>query len=713
MYRLIPVNSLTRDEAVAELKNLEEEISTCDQKYYEENESIIPDDEYDTLRQRLLDIETRFPYLKSENSPSDRVGILVSHKSRKVLHSVPMLSLDNVFAEEETRAFVDRIHRSLDLPSGSVVFYAEPKIDGVSLSLYYESGRLIRAATRGNGFEGEEVTDNVMTIPDIPKQLPEDVPQVMEIRGEVYMTKTDFQKLNERQVLENGKMFSNPRNATSGSLRHLDSSAVEKKRFLRFFAYSCPHALPGIPVNTQHDLLELMRAWGLPVGKSGKRCYSLEELIAYHAQVSAERESLDYCIDGVVYKVDAFDLQIRLGSSSRAPRWAVAHKLRAQVAMTTIQGIDIQVGRTGVLTPVARLHPVSLGGVSISSASLYNKEEITRLGIHIGDRVVIQRAGDVIPRVVEVVPGTRVSGSSPYVFPELCPCDLQSPVTFKTASRTATKGTVARCSGGLACPHQSVEWLKHFVSRSAFDIRGFGPKQVEFFFKDLELPVREPADIFTLCERDRSNDRKLKDRKGFGEQSVEVLFASIETARKVPLVRLIYSLGIPEVGEVTARLLANFYGSWDRFHAESIKIASDDPDAVAKIKGIDGVGDVAVTSIKSYFSLGRKRSCAERLIDQLSEITHVTPVVVDRGQEGKDSIYGKSVVFTGTLYKMTRSEAQAMAERLGARVSSTISSRTDVLVAGQNGGSKRDAALRLGIPIMSEEAWLDLVRSVF
>jgi DNA ligase (NAD+) len=691
----ITVNELTQAEAKAELKRLVAEIGAHDKRYYQEDAPTVSDAVYDALRRRNEAIEQRFPDLVHADSPSRRVGAAPAQKFAKVRHAVPMLSLGNAFSAEDVTEFVERIRKFLRLKEDEIVaFTAEPKIDGLSCSLRYERGVLVNGATRGDGFEGEDVTANVATIADIPKRLAgKSIPEICEIRGEVYMSHADFAALNRGQAAEGKQVFANPRNSAAGSLRQLNPS-ITASRPLRFFAYSYGQ-MSGMPAKTQSGMLEWLEQIGFVVNPLTTVCRSVPELLAFHADMERRRATLGYDVDGVVYKVDRLDWQQRLGFVSRNPRWAVAHKFAAEKAATVIRKIDVQVGRTGALTPIARLEPVTVGGVVVSSATLHNEEEIERLGVREGDTVTIQRAGDVIPQVLGVVPDTR-RGARPYRMPTECPCPLHTPVVREIIAG-GEEGARSRCTGELACPFQKIEHLKHFVSRRAFDIEGLGEKQIELFFE--REWVQEPAQIFTLEERNR--EIKLETEEGFGEVSVKNLFNSIRARRAISLERFIYALGMRQVGETTARALARGYSSWLAFHDAALRVASADAAARADMDTLDQIGDTVIDSIATYFGEKHNRGIVERLVAQVN--------ISDAEKPASDSpIAGKTVVFTGALEKMTRDEAKAMAERLGAKVAGSVSAKTDYLVAGPGAGSKLAKAKEAGVAVLTEEEWFQL-----
>ncbi|MBL9050501.1 MAG: NAD-dependent DNA ligase LigA [Tabrizicola sp.] len=698
-----PVEELTEAEARAELARLAQAIAAANTAYHMLDAPEISDAEYDALKQRNTAVEARFPALKRADSPSDQVGAAVADGFGKIAHRVRMLSLENAFASEDVADFDDRVRKFLG-HSGVLSYTAEPKIDGLSLSLRYESGVLIQAATRGDGEVGENVTENARTIADIPQRLT-GAPEVLEVRGEVYMSHADFAALNARAVAAGDKTFANPRNAAAGSLRQLDA-AITASRPLRFFAYSWGELSQPL-ANTQFEAIQRLKALGFQTNPLTVLCDGPETLLTHYRLIESQRATLGYDIDGVVYKVNDLALQARLGFRSSTPRWAIAHKFPAELAWTELLGIDIQVGRTGALSPVARLKPVTVGGVVVSNATLHNEDYIAgrdsrsqeiRGGkdIRVGDWVQVYRAGDVIPKVADVDLSRRKSDAQPYVFPILCPeCGSEA--------HREEGDSVRRCTGGLICPAQAVERLKHFVSRSAFDIEGLGAKQVEMFFKDQTLPVKTPAEIFTLASRDSANPlQKLKNRDGFGEVSAAKLFAAIEARRTIPLDRLIFSLGIRHVGEVAAGLLARHYSTWEAFESAATEARPGNA-AWAELTAIDGVGAVMAQSLVDAFAnLGERAA-----IDALAGELNIQPVRA-RGPV-ESPVAGKTVVFTGTLEKMTRAEAKARAEALGAKVAGSVSAKTDLVIAGPGAGSKAKEAERLGVEIIDEDAWLRLI----
>ncbi|HEY1362820.1 MAG TPA: NAD-dependent DNA ligase LigA [Xanthobacteraceae bacterium] len=695
--RKLPTDRLTEAQARSELQRLADEIAAHDRRYYQEDAPIVSDAEYDALRRRNEEIEARFPSLVRADSPSRRVGAQPSQKFAKVRHAVPMLSLGNALSDQEVTDFVDRVRRFLRLPAeAKVVFTAEPKIDGLSCSLRYEGGRLVRAATRGDGSEGEDVTANVRTLEDVPAQLRgKDLPDICEARGEVYMTKSAFLKLNERQRSEGRQVFANPRNSAAGSLRQLDPS-ITAARPLGFFAYGWGE-MSDMPAPTQSGMVNWFAARGFKINPLMRLCDSIDAMLAFHREIEVQRASLDYDIDGVVYKLDRIDWQQRLGFVSRNPRWAIAHKFPAEKAMTVVKAIDIQVGRTGALTPVAKLEPVTVGGVVVQNATLHNADEIARLDVRVGDTVTIQRAGDVIPQVLGVVLERRPRGAKPYAFPRHCPCPLRSAVV-RDETAAGAEGAVARCTGELACPYQKVEHLKHFVSRRAFDIEGLGEKQIELFFE--QGWIKEPADIFTLEARNARIG--LERQEGFGEVSVRNLFNAIRARRAITLDRFIYALGMRHVGETTARALARGYLSWRAFHDACRKIAAGDPETRAELDNLDQIGGTVIDSIAAYFGEAHNRGMIERLVAQVK--------ILDVEKSAADTaVAGKTVVFTGSLEQMTREEAKAMAERLGAKVAGSVSKKTDYVVAGPGAGSKLGKAREAGVTVLSEDEWFALI----
>ena len=680
--------------ARAEHARLADEIAGHDKRYYVEDEPTISDADYDALRRRYEALEARYPELAGADSLTRKVGAAPSEKFGKVKHAAPMLSLGNVFSDAEVHEFVARVRRFLGLGEDAPLdFTAEPKIDGLSCSLRYEKGELVQAATRGDGFEGEDVTANVKTIAEIPHRLKGAAPDVLEARGEIYMTHADFAALNARQAEAGEKIFANPRNAAAGSLRQLDP-AMTAKRPLHFFAYAWGEA-SALPAETQAGVVAAFAAMGLPTNPRMTRCASVEEMLAVYRGLEADRAWLGYDIDGVVYKVDDIALQTRLGFVSRAPRWAVAHKFPAERATTVLRDIEIQVGRTGALTPVARLDPVTVGGVVVSNATLHNEDEIARKDIRIGDTVIVQRAGDVIPQILGFVAEKRPAEAQPYAMAHVCPACGSA--ALRESDEKGEADVVRRCTGGLVCPAQAVERLKHFASRNAFDIEGLGDKQIALFF-EMGL-IRTPADIFTLAARDSApgNLTRLKNIEGFGETSVRNLFAAIEARRAIALNRFIYALGIRHVGETNARRLARHFGSFEALRAVA-RAAEAGSEARAEINSIEGVGPVVAEAVADFFLEEHNEAALDALLAE------VTPQPME-AVAASSPVAGKTVVFTGALEKMTRDEAKAMAERLGAKVAGSVSKKTDLVVAGPGAGSKLAKAQELGVETISEDEW--------
>jgi DNA ligase (NAD+) len=779
---VLPEN-LSHRQAAAEHKKLAAAIAHHDSLYYQQDAPEISDAEYDELRLRLQAIEAQFPDLVGADSPTQRVGAAPVEAFGKVRHDVAMLSLGNAFSSEEVAEFVERVRRFLALGAAEpLVVTAEPKIDGLSISIRYEGGRLVRAATRGDGVEGEDVTANVRTIAGIPHELTgSDVPETIEVRGEIYLGTEDFRQLNAAQAEAGQKIFANPRNAAAGSLRQLDSS-ITAKRPLRFFAYTWG-AASSLPAKTQYEVVQAFAKWGLPVNPRMERCTTVEKLLAFYDGIGADRAKLGYDIDGVVYKVDRLDYQERLGFVSRSPRWAIAHKFAAEQATTVLQDIEIQVGRTGALTPVAKLQPVTVGGVVVSNATLHNEDEIARKDIRIGDTVIVQRAGDVIPQVVGVVLDRRPSEAVPFVMRMTCPVCGSLATRDEGEESSEAGGVVRRCTGGLICAAQAKERLKHFVSRLAFDIEGLGGERIELFYE--EGLIRTPAEIFTLAARDAQSPTPLAERKGFGEKSIQNLFRAIDARRKIGLERFLFALGIRHVGETTARDIARAFGTYDAFR-EQLELASKarpGPDyrrlvtikglgpktaetlmqafatarasdlfagapnsfaaAIAGIKGVrssaadalahafpdvetfietaraaadqmpgddyrafaglNGIGEVVADSLMDFFDEPHNREVVDDLLAEVEPQAYARPVTV------ASSITDKTVVFTGTLVKMSRNEAKAQAERAGAKVAGSVSKKTDYVIAGADAGSKLDKARELGVTVLSEDEWLALL----
>ncbi len=702
------VDTLTRAQAKVQHMRLAIELEGHDKSYYQQDAPKISDAEYDALRQRFNAIELRFPELVTSSSPSQKVGAQPSGRFAKVRHAVPMLSLDNAFAEEDVVDFVARIRRFLKLgDDDNIAFSAEPKIDGLSLSLRYEAGELVTAATRGDGAVGEDVTANIRTLEDVPKKLKgRNVPAICEVRGEVYMTKQAFLALNERQKAAGDTVFANPRNSAAGSLRQKDPK-ITASRPLGFFAYSWGE-MSDMPEDTQSGMIKWFERCGFTTNPLTELCNSVEQLLVFHREIETQRSHLDYDIDGVVYKIDRIDWQQRLGFVSRTPRWAIAHKFPAERATTVLRDIEIQVGRTGSLTPVGKLEPVGVGGVIVQNVTLHNEDYIKGIGGHgeqlrdgrdirIGDTVVIQRAGDVIPQVVDVVIEKRPKSAKEFHLPKKCPCPLRTDVV-REETATGEEGSRARCTGEFACPFQKIEHLKLFVSRRAFDIDGLGEKQLQYFYD--EGWVKEPADIFTLQKRNAK--LKLEEIEGYGETSVRNLFAAIESRRRIALERFIYALGMRHVGETTALALARGYGSWDAFHDACLKVAKGNEEAIAEMDALDQIGETVIQSVAAYFGESHNRGIVERLTREVTILDAERP-------KSNSAIAGKTVVFTGALEKMTRDEAKARAERLGAKVSGSVSKKTDYVVAGPGAGSKLAEARKHGVAVLTEDEWLKLI----
>jgi DNA ligase (NAD+) len=681
-------SSALRERAVAEeLERLAGEIARHNRLYHTEDAPEISDADYDALVRRNAGLEAEFPQLVRPDSPSKQVGAAPAAHLSKVRHALPMLSLENAFGEEEVRDFVGRVRRFLNLAEDAeVALTAEPKIDGLSCSLRYEKGVLTLAATRGDGTTGEVVTANVATISDIPQRLKGNVPDVFEIRGEVYMSKDDFAALNQRQEAEGGKIFANPRNAAAGSLRQKDAS-VTAARPLRFYAHGWGE-VSALPADTQLGVMRAIAGWGVPIAEDLRRFTDFDALLTHYRAIEAKRADLPFDIDGVVYKVDRLDWQKRLGQVAKAPRWALAHKFPAQRAETSLNAIDIQVGRTGKLTPVARLEPVTVGGVVVTNATLHNEDEIARLGARPGDRVVVQRAGDVIPQIVAVATAPEAHAKlAPYAFPDHCP------VCGSAAVRENDEVDI-RCTGGLICAAQRVERLRHFVSRQALDIEGLGGTHIEAFFSD--RLIESPADIFRITADD------LLKRERWAEISARNLVAAIEARRAPALDRLLFGLGIRHVGQVTARDLARCFGTMAALQDTATRAAGDEA-AFAELQGIEGIGPVVAQAVVDFFAEPHNR---EVIADLLREVTP-PPFKV----ETLDSpVTGKTIVFTGSLETVSRDEAKAQAEALGAKAAGSVSARTDLLVAGPGAGSKLKKAAELGIEVIDEARWLEIVR---
>lgn len=698
------VGAMTEHQAKVELKRLAAVIAAANAAYHTEDAPNISDAEFDVLKKRNTTIEALFPQLKRPDSPSEVVGAAVSERFSKVTHAVRMLSLANAFNDGDINEFDESVRKFLGLSDAAINYTAEPKIDGLSLSLRYVDGQLVQAATRGDGEVGENVTANARLISDIPHRLA-DAPKILEVRGEVYMSHADFAALNEAQITQGAKIFSNPRNAAAGSLRQLDAR-ITAARPLRFFAYAWGEMSEPIS-DSQMAAVERLKTLGFSINPLMALCDGAADMLAQYRKIETQRATLGYDIDGVVYKVDDLALQRRLGFRSTTPRWAIAHKFPAELAWTKLEAIDVQVGRTGALAPVARLSPVTVGGVVVSNATLHNEDYIAGRGskgmeirggkdIRVGDWVQVYRAGDVIPKIADVDLSKRAADAKPFVFPQICP-ECGSDATCEDGD------AIRRCTGGLICPAQAIERLKHFVSRGAFDIEGLGAKQVEMFYHDEMLSVREPADIFTLATRDAASLGKLKNRDGWGDKSAKKLFAVIEEKRNISFQRVLFALGIRHVGEGTSTLLANHYGAWQPFEAAMTSATIGEGEIWAELINIDGVGDVLAASLVTAFHQDGERDSIDRLVRELR--------IIDAAPVGDiDSpVVGKIVVFTGTLEKMTRAEAKARAEALGAKVAGSVSAKTDLVVAGPGAGSKAKKAIDLGIETIDEDAWIALI----
>ena len=699
------VENLSKDEAREEFLELQMLLWAANREYHGEDAPSISDAEYDGAKRRYLALIEGFPELSKLATQAETVGAPVADGFGKVTHDIRMLSLGNAFDDEDVAGFESSIRKYLGLtPDAPLAFTAEPKIDGLSLSLRYENGKLVQAATRGDGATGENVTENARTIKDLPQKLT-GAPALLEVRGEVYMSHEDFEALNARQEEKGDKPFANPRNAAAGSLRQLDSR-ITARRPLRFFAYSWG-SLSEPLAQTQTGAIERLRELGFQTNPLTKTCASVAELVAHYRQIETQRAALGYDIDGVVYKVDDLALQGRLGFRSSTPRWAIAHKFPAELAWTRLEAIDIQVGRTGALSPVARLTPVTVGGVVVSNATLHNEDYIQgrdakggeiREGkdIRVGDWVQIYRAGDVIPKIADVDLSKRPDDAVPFIFPHACPECASDAVREEGDA-------VRRCVGGIICPAQAVEKLKHFVSRKAFDIEGLGAKQIEMFYDDKQLPIRNPGDIFTLERRDDANLTKLANRKGWGDQSAKNLWQAIDEKRKIPFGRLLFALGIRHVGEAASNLVASHYGNWVEFES-AIGAAADFEGAEWQdLLAIDGVGEVMARALVTAFAQPSERASIDALVAEL------TVEDAERPKTEGSPVAGLIVVFTGTLEKMTRAEAKARAETLGAKVSGSVSKKTDLLIAGPGAGSKAKKAEELGIRTLDEDGWLELI----
>lgn len=690
------ISTLSKEQAAQELERLAKEIAKSDEAYYQHDDPYLTDAEYDRLKHLNEEIEKKYPDLVRADSPSKRVGAPVKSDFKKITHKVPMLSLADIFSEEELADFVKGVQKFLNTDK-DIEFTAEPKMDGLSFSARYENGVLVSGATRGDGKTGEDITDNLKVIKGLPHKVEAtDFPQVMEMRGEVYMSKADFFALNEKNKEENKKPFANPRNAAAGSLRQLDAG-ITKERKLSLLVYTWGE-VSKVSWKSQSEFLEKVEKWGFPVNPYNRLCHNLGEIIESYENLLNNRADLAYDIDGIVYKVNSLELQARLGFLTRTPRWAIAHKFPAEQAVTRIDNIRVQVGRTGALTPVADLEPINVGGVMVSHATLHNEDEIKRKDIRIGDYVVIQRAGDVIPQVVSVVLEKRASGLKEYEFPKTCPeCGAH-------AIREEDEA-VRRCTGGLSCPAQAIERIKHFVSREAFNIEGLGSKIVEEFFN--EGILQNPADIFTLEERNGGQEDDLfssnrdglhlENREGWGKKSADNLFKAIKSRKEISLPRFIYALGIRQVGAATSLLIAKNYGSFNNF-MEKMRIGDTE-----KLVSIDGIGEAMAKDITEFFKEEHNLRIIAKLLD------YVKVEDFEDTTDYNSPLSGKTVVFTGTLEQMTRAEAKAKALSLGAKVAGSVSGSTDYVIMGSSAGSKAQKAQNLGVKILSEEEFLSLI----
>ncbi|WP_427451339.1 NAD-dependent DNA ligase LigA [Litorimonas sp. WD9-15] len=685
---------MTEDAIKKRLAFLAREIKAADALYYQDDNPALTDAEYDALRRENLALEKEYPHLIRKDSPSKSVGAKPTGKFGKIKHSVPMLSLDNAFSDEDVVDFVARVKRFLNLPDETEMFFtAEPKIDGLSAALRYEGGKLVSGATRGDGRVGEDVTANLSTLDNVPKTLSgEGWPEVLEVRGEVYISHAEFAEMNAAQVAAGKSEYKNPRNAAAGSLRQIDPN-ITASRPLKFFAYTWGEV--SVPfAETQMEAVKLFGDWGFSINPQMRKHDGPKEMVEHYQTILLARAGLGYDIDGVVYKVDSLPLQERLGFVSRAPRWAIAHKFPAEKAITTIESIDIQVGRTGSLTPVARLVPITVGGVVVSNATLHNADEIERLGVKEGDMVEIQRAGDVIPQILRVV---EIGGGQPFKFPTNCPvCD--APVSADIDEKTGRQDVVRRCTNGLFCPAQAVQGLIYFVSRPSFDIDGLGEKQIEAFYE--KGLVTSPADIFTL--RDRNAEIKLETWEGFGETSAAKLFTAIDSRRTIEFERVLRSLGIRHIGQGNSRLISRYFVSWERFRAVIPELENGESQAVAGLLNVDGLGQAAVSALADFFASDANLKLLDDLAAQLN--------ILDAEVPTSDSpVSGKTVVFTGKLERFSRDEAKARAQSLGAKVSGSVSGKTDYLVAGPGAGSKLKKAEAAGVKVLTEDEWLALI----
>lgn len=691
---MFDISAITEQQAKEELERIAKEVAKSDIAYYQNDMPYLTDAEYDRLKHLNAEIEKKFPHLIRADSPSKRIGAPLQSGFGKVSHRFPMLSLGDVFSMEEVEDFINGVKRFLNTEK-DIAFLCEPKIDGLSFTARYEKGIFVQGATRGDGSTGEDITENLRTISQLPQKIEGNVPDILEVRGEVYMSKADFMALNQKNESEGKKLFANPRNAAAGSLRQLNAQ-ITKERNLSIFAYTWGEVSERL-WNTQEGFFNHLKNWGFPVNPNNTLCQTISDIENFFQNLMEIRASLAYDIDGVVYKVNDIALQERLGFLTRTPRWAIAHKFPAEQAVTTINNIRIQVGRTGALTPVADLEPVNVGGVIVSHATLHNEDEIKRKDVRIGDSVIIQRAGDVIPQIVAVIKEKRPTDSIEFVFPEKCPqCGAH-------AIREEDEA-VRRCTGGLTCPAQAIERLKHFVSRDAMDIEGLGSKIIEDFYN--EGIIKSPVDIFTLEERNSGNEYdlfsqnqglQLEKREGWGRKSVENLFLAIKSRKNISLPKFIYALGIRQVGTATARLIAQNFGTWNNFAQDMILQETD------KLTSIDGIGEAMAKDVVEFFQEEHNLQTIEQLKkyinieDFADKINYETPLA------------GKTVVFTGTLTQMTRAEAKAKALSAGAKVAGSVSKNTDYVIIGADAGSKATKAAELGVNIISEDDFLKML----
>ena len=684
----MPLKKLTPLEAIAEIEKLTKEIEAHDIAYHQKDTPEVSDAEYDALKKELITLEEEFPELASKDSPTQKVGAKPSREFKKIKHAVPMLSLSNCFSDEDVEDFFTRVRKFLQLSKDQeLTVLAEPKIDGLSCSIRYEKGKLVQASTRGDGETGEDITENVKTIIDVPHQLPNGVPDILEVRGEVYIDRADFIKLNKIQEKNNDKVFANPRNAAAGSIRQLNTN-ITAKRPLKFFGYALGEFSSSF-ANTQEEIREKLKDWGFKTPLPSKTCHNAKDIIIFYSEIYENRIDLEYDIDGVVYKVNDLEFQKRLGFISRSPRWATAHKFPAEQAETLLKNITIQVGRTGVLTPVAELEPINVGGVIVSRATLHNEDEIIRKDVREGDHIIIQRAGDVIPQVVSVVVKKRPTRSTPFKFPHVCPECGSLAINEKDE-------VAIRCTGGLICPAQAVERLKHFVSRLAFDIEGLGDKIINELYE--EKIIKTPADIFRI----KNHADEIKTREGWGELSVKNLIAAIDGKRTISLDRFIYALGIRQVGQVTAKKLAGNYSSLDNLIQQISKCKDIESAELQELLAIEDIGPAVAEDLIGFFEEPHN---IEVINDLKSEITIEDYIVV---KNTSSPVSGKTVVFTGKLTKISREEAKAQAESLGAKAAGSVSKKTDLVIAGEDAGSKLKKAQELGVKVISEDEWLKL-----